>query len=222
MIPIDPIAILLECHELLLHRRHTIGRSRLNSRTITIIVPPSRLKRRRRRLQLALKDVIRDSNSQRHSTNREKARPIGARAQGLVPHILRGFVVGSTVLSNSSGSQHVPRGKGVKAPVDAEEDAADRGVVHGIPKAGEFARNAGTDCAGLISDGDIGIIWVAEIAAYAVELFGHKFEGDVIRRIVGEGKVVSFFVIEAGGLEASASKRGMAGWILASISQGTE
>jgi len=124
-------------------------------------------------------------------------------------------------LFDSGGSQYVPRGKGVEAPVDAEEDAADRGVVHGIPEAGEFARNAGTDCAGLIGDGDVGIIWVAEIAAYAVELFGDEFEGDVIRRIVGEGEVISFFVVEAGGLEASAGERGMAGGILASISQGS-
>lgn len=218
--PIGPIVILLERHYVLLQRRHSICKR--PGRTISILVPPSRLERIRRRLQLALKDIIRNTNSQRHSTDWEKARTICARATSVVPHILRGFVVSSTILFDIGRGQYVPRGKGVETPVDAEEDAADRGVVHGIPEAGKFARNAGTDGARLISDGDVGIICVSEIAAYAVELFGDKVEGNVIRRIIGEGKVISSFVVEAGGLEASASKGGMARGILALISQGNE
>ena len=97
--------------------------------------------------------------------------------------------------------------------MDAKEDAAERGVVHGIPEAGKLAHGTRADGAWLVGDGDGGIVGVAEVAAEAVELVGDEGEGDGVGGVVGEGEIIACFVVEAGDLEARPSEGGVAGWI---------
>lgn len=106
--------------------------------------------------------------------------------------------------------------------MDAEENAADGAVEYGIPEAAEFAHDTGADGSWLVGDWGIGIICISEVTADAVELFGDEVEGDVIGRIIGEVKIISLFVVEAGRLEASANEGGMAGRIFPSVSTAVE
>ena len=100
----------------------------------------------------------------------------------------------------------------------AQEDARQGAVVHGLPEAAEAALDARAHRAGLVGDGEGGVVGLAQLAAHAVEFFGGEGEGDGVRAVRVEGEGVPGAVVEAGGLEAGACEGGVAGGVCGSVS----
>ena len=171
--------ITIHLHDHLLNLRAPTARLRPQSKSpITALMPPTRLNTLRRRLQPALKDIIRNPHAQWHTTNREQlTRPIRTRAHSLIPHVSRGLVIRRAIRLDLHRVEHVLGRKGIEAPVHAQEHPADRTVEHGVPQALEVARYARADGAQLVGDGDVWVVGVAQVAGDAVEFFGDEREG---------------------------------------------
>ena len=168
-------------------------------------MPPIRLQVRRRRLEIALKDIVRDTNTQRHTANRELlARTIAPRSRSHVSDILSILILRRAVWVRFRGNEHVLGSKGVEAPVDTEEDTAERGVEHAVPDTVEVAGDESAYVAELVGDGLGGDVVIVKIAADAVEFVGDEVEGDVVGGVDREGEVITSLVVEAGDLETGA------------------
>ena len=177
-------------------------------------MPPIRLQVRWRRFEIALEDIVRDPNPQRHTANRELlTRSIAPGARGHVSDILCVLVLRRAVRVHVCGNEHVLGRKGVEAPVHTQEDAAQRRVEHAVPDAVEVPWVQSAHVAELVGDGLRGDVVVVEIAADAVEFVGDEVEGDVVGGVVREGEVVTALVVQPGDLEGGADEGGVAGWV---------
>ncbi len=177
-------------------------------------MPAIRLQVRRRRFEVALKDVIRNADAQRDPTDREQLTgPVLPRGRGHVSDVLWVLVLGRAVWVDVCGHEDVFGGEGVEAPVHAEEDAAEGCVEHCFPDAVEVALDERAHVAELVGDGFRWDIGVVEVTTDAVEFFGGEVEGDVVGGVVGEGEIVAAFVVQAEDLKGGAGEGGVAGGV---------
>ena len=115
---------------------------------ITTLVSTIRLQVRRRRFEIALKDIIRDANSQRDAANWELlTRSITSGARSDISDILRILVLGCAIRIDVCGHEDIFGCKGVEAPMDAQKYTAEGCIEHGFPNAVEMTWDKSTDVA---------------------------------------------------------------------------
>lgn len=183
-------------------------------RRVPTLVPSIRLQVGRRRFEVALENIIRNPNPQRHPTNwKQLTGPVTSGPRGHVSDILGILILGRAVGIDVSRHDDILGREGVETPMDAEEDTAERGVEHGLPDAVEVAGHERADVAELVRDGFGGDVIALEVAVDAVEFVGDEVKGNVIRGVVREIEVVTSLVVETKDLEAGAGEGGVAGGV---------
>lgn len=138
-------------------------------RSIPTLIPARRLNRLGRRLQPALKDIIRNPNPQRNPPNREQLPgPIRPRPHRRIPHHITSLIIRRPIRLHTHRIEDVFGGEGVEAPVYPQKDAGERSVEHRVPESFEVARHEGADRAELGCYWQGGVVGVPEIAGDSV------------------------------------------------------
>lgn len=170
-----------------------------------------RLQIRRRRFEIALEDVIRNANPQWDAANWELlTRSITSGARGDISDVLGILILSRAVRIDVRGHEDIFGGKGVEAPMDSQEDTAEGCVEHGVPDAGEVARDKGADVAKLVGDRFGWDVVVLEVTADAIEFVGDEVKGYIVGGVICERKIITSLVVQAENLESSAGEGGVA------------